>query len=151
MLHDELLLVDAEEQELAPWLESRSPGLYPLSLEREPSFTSLVVLGIAVRSFAELPTLLNSGGKRTEFSRAAVPGLGGGHEERLGGGVSGADVTGSTAGARVLEVAGREVHVAELAVREGMHDPQGMVGIDVLRGTVLAFSADRARPVVWQV
>jgi len=151
LLHDELLLVDAEEQALVPWLEARSPGLSPLSLEREPWFTSLVVGGVAVRSFAELPTLLNSGGKRTEFSRAAVPGLGGGQEERLGGGVSGADVTGSSAGARVLEVAGREVHVAELAVREVMHDPQGMVGIDVLRGTVLAFSADRARPVVWQV
>jgi hypothetical protein len=51
----------------------------------------------------------------------------------------------------VLEVAGREVHVAELAVRDVTHDPQGMVGIDVLRGTVLAFSADRSRPVVWQV
>jgi hypothetical protein len=50
----------------------------------------------------------------------------------------------------VLEVAGREVHVAELAVRDVTHDP-GMVGIDVLRGTVLAFSADRSRPVVWQV
>jgi aspartyl protease len=148
---DELLLVDADEKELVPWLEERSPGLSPLSLEREPSFTSLVVGDIAVRSFAELPTLLNSGGKRTEFSRAAVPGLGAGQEERLGGGVSGAEVMGSSAGAQVLEVAGREVHVAELAVREVMHDPQGMVGIDVLRGTVLAFSADRGRPVVWQV
>jgi hypothetical protein len=81
--------------------------------------------------------------------RAARPGLGSGQDVRLGGGVSGADVTGSTAGARVLEVAGRELHIAELAVREVMHDLQGMVGIDVLRGTVLAFSADRARPVVW--
>ena len=58
---------------------------------------------------------------------------------------------GSTAGALVLDVAGRRVPVDERAVREVMHDPQGMVGIDVLRGTVLACSADRARRVVWQV
>jgi hypothetical protein len=32
-----------------------------------------------------------------------------------------------------------------------MHDPHGMVGMDVLRGTVLACTADARRPVVWQV
>jgi len=32
-----------------------------------------------------------------------------------------------------------------------MHDPQGMVGADVLRGTVLACAADRRRQVLWQV
>jgi hypothetical protein len=151
LLHDELLLVDPEAEELVRWLEARSPELSTLSLDRDPSFPSLVVRGISVRPFAELPTLLNTGGKRTEFSRQAVPGLVGGVEERLGGGVSGADVMGSTAGARVLEAAGREVHVSELAVREIMQGPQGMIGIDVLRGTVLAFSGDLARPVVWQI
>ena len=67
------------------------------------SFTKPGRGDIAVRSFVELPTLLNSGGKRTEFSHAVVPGLGAGQEERLGGGVSGADVMGSSAGAQVLE------------------------------------------------
>ena len=151
LLHDELVLVEADAEELVPWLEARSPGLSSLSLERDPSFTSVAVRGIAVRAFAERTTLLNSGGKRTEFSRAAVPGLAGGEEERLGAGVSGADIRGSIAGAQVLDVAGREVHVAELTMREVMHDPQGMIGIDVLRGTVLAVAADLARPVVWRV
>ena len=75
-----------------------------LSLERDPAFPSVVVRG-AVRPFAELPMLLNTGGKRTEFSSSAVPGLGDGAVERLGGGVSGADVIGSSGGAQVVVVA----------------------------------------------
>ena len=120
-------------------------------LEREPSSTSLVVGGIVFGSFAELPTLLNSGGKRTAFSRAAVPGLGGGEDERLGGGVSGADVMGSTAGERVLEMTGRGSMSPRSWCATSCTIRRGWSGIDGLRGTVLAFSAERSRPVVWQV
>ena len=147
---DELLLVDGDDDEVAAWLAGRTPGLETLSLERDPAFTSVVVPA-AVRPFAEMPTLLNTGGRRTEFSSAAVPGLGDGSQERLGGGVSDADVIGSSGGAQVIAVAGRDVPVERLAVRETMHDPQGMVGADVLRGTVIACAADRSRRVVWQI
>lgn len=150
LAEDELLLVDGDDDALAAWLGECSPQLVTLSLERHAEFASVVVPA-AVRPFPELPTLLNTGGKRTEFSRAAVPGLGDGSAERLGGGVSGADVLGSAAGAQVVSVAGHDVPVAQLAVRETMHDPQGMVGIDVLRGTVIACGADRRRRVVWQI
>jgi hypothetical protein len=121
-----------------------------LTLARDPDFETIVVPA-AVRPYAALPTLLNTGGKRTEFSRAAVPGIGVGRSERLGSGVSGTDVIGSTAGAHVIEVADHHVLVEQLAVREVMHDPQGMVGADVLRGTVLACASDRSRPVFWAV
>jgi hypothetical protein len=147
---DELMLVDGDDDEVAALLAGRTPGLETLSLERDPAFTSVVVPA-AVRPFAEMPTLLNTGGKRTEFSSIAVPGLGDGSQERLGGGVSNADVIGSSGGAQVIAVAGRDVPVERLAVRETMHDPQGMVGADVLRGTVLACAADRTRRVVWQI
>ena len=147
---DELLLVEGDDDELVAWLAERSPSLATLSLERDPGFTTVVVPA-AVRPFDEIPTLINTGGKRTEFSRAAVPGLGAGSAERLGAGVSGADVIGSSAGAQVIAVAGHEVPVDELAVRETMHDPQGMVGMDVLPGTVIACAADRSRRVVWQI
>ena len=147
---DELLLVNGGDDELTAWLAGRSPSLTTLVLERDPGFTSIVVPA-AVRPFDEMPTLINTGGKRTEFSRAAVPGLGAGSPERLGGGVSGADVIGSSAGAHVIGVAGHDVHVEQLAVRESMHDPQGMVGMDVLPGTVVACAADRSRRVVWQI
>ena len=147
---DELLLVEGDDDELEAWLAERSPSLATLSLDRDPAFTTVVVPA-AVRPFDEIPMLINTGGKRTEFSRAAVPGLGAGSQERLGGGVSGADVIGSSAGAQVIVVAGHEVPVAQLAVRETMHDPQGMVGMDVLPGSIVACAADRARRVVWQV
>jgi hypothetical protein len=74
-----------------------------------------------------LHPMLNPGGKRTEFSSAAVPGLGGDGSERLGAGVSGADVLGSTIGEATLVVSGRRLAVASLAVRPAMHDPQGLV------------------------
>ncbi len=147
---DELLLVEGNDDDVLGWLNGRAPDLVALSLERDPSFASVVVPA-AVRPFAEIPTLLNTGGKRTEFSSAAVPGLGDGSAARLGGGVSGADVIGADGGAQVISVAGHVVPVAHLAVRETMHDPQGMVGADVLRGTILACAADRARRVVWQL
>jgi hypothetical protein len=147
---DELLLVEGDDDDVAAWLAGRSPTLETLSLDRDPAFTSVVVPA-AVRPFAEMPTLLNTGGKRTEFSSAAVPGLGDGALERLGGGVSDADVIGLSGGAQVIAVAGRDVPVERLAVRETMHDPQGMVGADVLRGTVIACAADHSRRVVWQI
>ncbi len=147
---DELLLVEGDDEAVAAWLAERTPPLTTLSLERDRDFTSVVVRG-SVRPFAEIPMLVNTGGRGTEFSRAAVPGLDSGAEERLGGGVSGADVIGSSAGAQVITVAGHDLPVAQLAVRESMHDPQGMVGMDVLPGTVLACAADRGRRVIWQI
>ena len=150
LVADELLLVEGDDDAVASLLDDRSSALTTLSLARNASFASVVVPA-AVRPFDEIPTLLNTGGKRTEFSRSAVPGLGDGPVEKLGGGVSGADVVGSSAGAQVLAVGGHDVPVAELAVRERMHDPQGMVGVDVLQGTVVACGADPGRPVVWQV
>lgn len=58
---------------------------------------------------------------------------------------------GTRTGDAVLVVGGREVVVPSLAVRAAMHDPQGIVGMDVLGGTILAVCADRARPVFWQL
>ena len=146
----ELLLVEGDDDDVEAWLAERTPSLTTLSLERDPTFTTVVVPA-AVRPFAEIPMLLNTGGKQTEFSSAAVPGIGDGREKRLGGGVSGADVLGSAGGAQTLVVAGHEVPIAQLAVRESMPDPQGMVGMDVLRGTVLTCCADPQRRVVWRI
>jgi hypothetical protein len=149
-LADELLLVDGSDDAVASWLAERSPSLTMLSLERDPAFATVVVPA-AVRPFDELPILLNTGGKRTEFSRAVVPGLGEGPDERIGGGVSGADVRGASGGAQVVVIGGHELPVEELAVRNVMPDPQGMLGADVLRGTVLACAADPTRRVFLQV
>jgi hypothetical protein len=41
--------------------------------------------------------------------------------------------------------------VPRLFVREAMGGHDGLIGIDVLRGTILVVSADRTRPVYWLV
>ncbi len=149
LARDELLVIDCDDSAAGAWIAERSPGLSTLTLERDPDFETVVV-SAALQPYAASPILLNTGGKRTEFSAAAVPGIDAGRSERLGSGVSGADVIGWTAaGAHVIEVANHQIVVEQLAVREVMHDPQGMVGADVLRGSVLACAADRRRPVFW--
>lgn len=150
MVAAELLLVEGTDADVADFLRSRSPALTLLTLTRDPAFTSVVVPG-SIYGFAQIPTLLNTGGKGTEFSMAAVPGLSIDKSERLGGGVSGADYAGGSVGPRTLVVAGARLAVPALLVREQMHDPQGLVGMDVLRGTVLACASDLGRPVYWSV
>ena len=150
LVTDELLLVEGSDDAIADWLAQRSPALMTLSLARDEAFPSVVVRA-AISPHAETPTMLNTGGRHTEFSRDAVPGLADAIEERLGGGVSGADVMGSMAGEATLVVAGNDLPVASLAVRTTMPDPQGLVGMDVLRGTILAVAADPSRPVSWQI
>ena len=150
MATDELMLVEGTDADIADFLRSRFPALTLLSLARDADFPSVVVAA-AIDGFAEMPTMLNTGGKRTEFSSAAVPGLATEAAERLGGGVSGADYVGGSAGPQTLLVGSQRVPVPALHVRETMHEPQGMVGMDVLRGTLLAVAADLGRPLVWCV
>lgn len=150
LVRDELLLVEGTTAALAAWLSKRSPALRTLELPRDEAFASVVVPA-AISPHPELPMLLNTGGKHTEFSAAAVPGVHGAAGERLGDGVSGEATLGSKAGPATLLVAGHDLPVPVLAVREVMHDPQGMVGMDVLPGTILAVGADRSRPVLWQL
>ena len=146
----ELLVVEGTGPAVATWLAGRAPALETLSLERSED-EGTVVVPAAIAPFPEIATLIDTGGKHTEFARAAVPGLSGGDEERLGGGVSGADVVGSLTGPQTLVAAGVEVPLARLALRDSMEPPHGLIGMDVLRGTVLACAHDRTRPVLWQI
>ncbi len=150
LVDDELFLVEADQASLRGWLEARHPDLVSLVLDRAPTFPTPVIEA-GIRPFPPIPTLLNTGGRGTEFAAAAVPGLAAGDAARIGGGVSGADVMATSAGPQTLQVDGEELPVASLEVRPTMHDPQGMIGMDVLRGTVLAVAANPRRPVLWQV
>jgi hypothetical protein len=150
MEKEELLLVEGTDEELADFLRARSPALTLLTLTRAPEFVSLVVRG-AIEGFAETTALIDTGGKRTEFSADSVPGLLGDSPERLGAGVGGGDYSGGRVGPQTLIVGGARLPVPDLAVREGMGDPQGIVGMDVIAGTIVAAAADVSRPVFWLV
>jgi hypothetical protein len=150
LLRDELTVVDAHPSGMAAWLAARWPASTAISLQRDGRTTTPVVTA-AIEPFAPTATMLNTGGRRTEFDETVVPGLAAGDPERLGGGVSGADVLGIPAGDQVLAVAGARIPVPDLAVRRDMGYPPGLVGMNVLRGTVLALDADPAGLVTWQL
>ncbi len=97
MVHDELVLIQGNEAAAHAWAESRHVRLHDLVLDRVDGERTILVR-TAVVPHAEVTTLIDTGGRDTEFASAAVPGAGGGEQERLGGSVSGADVVGHAGG-----------------------------------------------------
>jgi hypothetical protein len=150
LARDELTFVDGTPDEVTTWLAARAPDSTTLVLERDGRTATPVVAG-AIEPFPQTAVMLNTGGRGTEFDETVVPGLAAGKHERLGGGVSGADVVGTRAGDQVLLVGSSRIAVASLAVRRNIGDPSGLVGMDVLRGTVLALDADPGGVVTWQL
>lgn len=150
LIIDELLVIDGDDEALAAWVADRHPELVTLVLDRVGG-EGTVIVQAAVKPFPSIPTLLNTRGRGTEFSRASVPALSGAALERLGSGVSGSDVLGMRVGTHVLAVDKADLRIESLAVRDSMEDPQGMVGMDVLRGTALVCGANPEGRVLWQV
>ncbi len=58
---------------------------------------------------------------------------------------------GERLGPAVLAIGGLRIPVTDLASRETMDGAQGMIGMDVLRGTVLACTAEPTGRVVWHL
>ena len=102
----------------------------------------------------EVETMLNTGGRSTEFSSVVVPADPAMEIQHGGTGLSGAGVMGRRVGPRTLHVGGDSsvrIPIRDLLVRDGMDDPPGMVGSDVLRGTILAMASETGRDVRWLV
>jgi hypothetical protein len=149
MADDELVIEQIDEPQLLVRLGDRHPDFHGLILDRIEDGTTVVQA--AFERQPPLPTLLNTGGRGTEVSRSVVPESGSGELERVGGGVSGADVMAARLGPAVLAIGGIRIGIPNLAAREAIEGVQAMVGMDILRGTVLACTADRTGRVVWQV
>jgi hypothetical protein len=147
---DELHLVEGDPRAIREWLLEQRPRLEVLTLERRAG-AAIPIVDAAIRPFPAVPTLVNTGGRHTEFEPEAVPGLAAAAVERIGTGVSGAAVMAGRAGRHVLDVAGRSLDVRDLMLREGMGDPPAMIGQDLLRGTVVAVGPNPSTPVFWQV
>jgi hypothetical protein len=147
---ERLVLVDSDQDGVAAWLAERTPALRLLRLERVAGDPTILVHA-GFDGFEPVVTLLDSGGKSTQFAAVAVPGLGGGEQSGAGHGVGGGQIVGSVVENRTLVIAGARLPVARLVVRDTMDGHDGLVAMDVLRGTVLTVSADRSRPVFWQV
>jgi hypothetical protein len=146
----ELVLVEGSDDDLRSWLATRGSDLDLLALPRDAAFPSLVVAA-GIDPHPDMPVMLNTGGKHTEFLAEAAPGVTRGPLERTGGGVSGADVRASAGGPALVRVGGRRLPVAELYVRPSMIEPHGLIGMDMLRDTILVAAADPGRAVLWLV
>jgi hypothetical protein len=150
LIDDRFLLLDGDLAATRDWLAARSPNLVALALPRAANEQTPVVEA-AVEPFPAVPTMLNTGGRGTEFATAAVPGLHGTVPDRLGLGVGGSAVPGSEVAGRMLRVGGARLALPRLLVRDEIDSMLGLIGMDLLRGTVLMVSADPARGVLWLV
>jgi hypothetical protein len=147
---DELLLVDGSPDDVRELLLQRRPAPAVLVLPRESS-RDVPIVEAGVGAYPAVPFLFNTGSRDTEVARDAAPGLAGGAVEVIGRSVSGAEILGSPAGARVLRLATGRVALDSVMLRSDMGEPPAMLGQDVLRGTVLAVGPERGSPVLWQV
>jgi hypothetical protein len=150
LVENQLLLVNGRDSDVSAMLQDRHPTLELLRLPRLAEFRQ-VVIHAAVDGFDEVATLLDSGGKASEFVASALSGLSAQAAARLGGGVSGADYFGGSAGSQTLVVADHRLPIPELHIRDAMGEVPGLVGMDVIGGTVLVAAADPQKPVLWQV
>jgi hypothetical protein len=147
---DELSLVVDEADRIRAWLLLRRGTPDVLVLPRRVGDDRPIVQA-ALDAHPELSLLVNTGGRHTEFTPEAVPGLAAGEVVRIGTGVSGAAVMGARAGRAVLRLGEHRVALPSVMLRPGMADPPAMLGQDVLRRTVLAVGPDTSTPVLWQV
>ena len=99
----ELILIDGSDDELEAHLSDRSPDLTLLRLPRDAPVGNVVVPA-AIAGAPEVPTLVDTGGKRTEASMSTVVGLVAGSSETLGRGVGGNEFAGASAGRQALVV-----------------------------------------------
>ena len=144
------LLVEDEPEAVRAWIADRRPELVALACARDPAELTPVVEA-AIEPFSAVPVMFNTGGRGTEFATAAVPGLRGVEPQRLGHGVGGGVVPGSEAANRTLRVGDARFAVPRLLIREQVGSMLGLIGMDVLRGTVLVLGADPAAGVSWLV
>jgi hypothetical protein len=150
LLNDRLVVVESVAADVDDWLIARVPSLRPIVLDRVPG-EATVAVSAAIEPFASVATMLNTGGRQTEFASAAVPGPHGTGDGQGGTGVGGGRVVGSDVGERVLLVGDARIPLRRLVVRDEIDGPPGLVGEDVLRGTALICSADADHGVVWLV
>lgn len=147
--NDTLVLLDGE-QPIDEWLRMRHPELRHVVLGRVPDDEGILLVSLAVAGYEPVTTLLDTGGKGTEVLASVVPGLTGGELRSTGHGVGGTEAFGRDVAGQALEVDGSRVPVERLILRDEMGGGyQILVGMDTLRGGVLAVSHDQQRPVHW--
>ena len=108
-----------------------------------------VLVEMAIDSFPPIVMMLDTGARTTYAARTAVPGLGeGGVRRSTGRGVGGTEAFGVDVPGRVLHVGDASLPVDLVVAEHDLGIPGCVVGMDVLRGTVLAVGPPGS-PVRW--
>lgn len=139
-------LVTAED--LDAWLAESYPGR---RANRLPAIDGdgTVLVEMAIDSFPPVVMMLDTGARTTYAARTAVPGLGeGGVRRSTGRGVGGTESFGVDVPGRVLHVGDAALPVNLVIAEHDLGIPGCVVGMDVLRGTVLAVGPPGS-PVRW--
>ena len=105
----------------------------------------------AIEPHEDVITLLDTGGKASDVVASAVPGLSGEQTESSGRGVGGTELFGAVVADQVLRVGEAAIPLPRLVVIGDVEGRGILVGMDVLRGTIVTVSGDPALPVFWQV
>ena len=150
MAGDRFTALSGSEADVADWLAARAPDFRLLRLARADGDTTILVRG-AIKPHQPVITLMDTGGKASDVVASAVPGLTGGLTESSGRGVGGTELFGAVVVDQVLRVGEADIPMPRLVVIGDVDGRGILVGMDVLRGTILTVSADPARPVFWQV
>jgi hypothetical protein len=131
------------------WLAETYPGWRTLRL---PSFDGdgTVLVEAAIDSFAPVVTMLDTGAKATYAAPDAGPGLGeGGVARSTGHGVGGTEAFGVDVPGRVLHIGDAALPLDLLIAGHELGVARCVVGMDLLRGTVLAVGGPPGSPVRW--
>ncbi|HKO34414.1 MAG TPA: retropepsin-like aspartic protease [Candidatus Limnocylindria bacterium] len=147
---DRLTALDGSQADIADSLRRRSPELRLLGLPRAEGDTTILVRG-AIEPHEPVITLLDTGGKASDVVASAVPGMTGEQTESSGRGVGGTEMFGAVVVDQVLRVGEATIPLPRLVVIGDVEGRGILVGMDVLRGTILTVSGDPAMPVFWQV
>ena len=134
--------------DLDAWLAETYPGRRALQLPAVPG-DGTVLVEAAIDAFPSVVTMLDTGAKTTYAAQTAVPGLGVGRPRRsTGHGVGGTESFGVDVPGRVLHVGGVELPVDLVVAEHHLGIPGCVVGMDLLRGTVLAVGPPGS-PIRW--
>lgn len=148
LLADRLSLIDADPSTGSTWIDEAFPDLKHLALERKSA--DLLVVDTSIEPHGPVATMLNTGTEESEFASRVVPHLLGEHDMR-GRGASGAEVSGQVVSGQVLKVGATRFKLPSLLVRDEMPEPPGMIGMDLLKGTLLVISPQPTDPVHWLI
>ena len=130
------------------WLAESYPGWRALRLPAVDG-DGTVLVEAAIDSFPPVVVMLDTGAKTTYAARTAVPGLGeGGVRRSTGRGVGGTESFGVDVPGRVLHVGDASLPFDLVIAEHDLGIAGCVVGMDVLRGTVLAVGPPGS-PVRW--